>query len=238
MYGELQEYFLGSNLTSAAKDFAQSWIEAYKVFGSTTNAMKEDFAEMIQNMIIESLAASVMKKALEPLYQAVEQYAPDGINIDEAAAIATLTSQAAEDANVGMTNLMNALKQAGLNIRDTAGGLTGISKDIASASEESILGLAAGINTQNFYISQIHANVALITQWVTAGGMAQGVNVSDLITLQNQHLSYLPNIAANTAATLTECRSILEQTTRIANRLDSVITPKGTKGAYSLNTSL
>lgn len=238
MYGELQEYFLGSNITSAARSFAQSWIEAYKVFGSTTNAMKEDFAEMIQNMIIESLAASVMKTALEPLYKAVEQYAPDGINIDEAAAIATLTSQAAEDANVGMTNLMNALKQAGLDVRDTAGGLTGISKDIASASEESILGLAAGINTQNFYISQIHANVALITQWVTAGGMAQGVNVSDLITLQNQHLSYLPNIAANTAATLTECRSILAETTRIANRLDSVITPKGTRGAYSLNTSL
>lgn len=239
MYGELSEYFLGTNLTSAARDFAQSWIEAYKEFGSTTNAMEERFADMIQNMIVESLAAQVMKKALEPVYQAVEQYSPDGISVDEAAAIASLASQASEDANVGMTNLMNALKAAGINIRDTASGLTGISKDIATASEESILGLAAGINTQNFYISQIHANVALITQWVQSGGMAtQGVNITDLITLQNQHLSYLPNIAANTAATLTECRSILAQTTRIADNLNRVITPQGTRGAYTLNTSL
>ena len=239
MYGELSEYFLGTDLTSAARDFAQSWIEAYREFGKTTDAVKEKFRDMIQNMIIESLAASVMKKALEPVYDAVEQYSRGGISIEEATAIAQLASQAADDANVGLTNLMNALKQAGMDVRDTAGGLTGISKDIATASEESILGLTAGINTQNFYISQIHANVALITQWVQSGGIAtQGVNVSDLITLQNQHLSHLPNIAANTAATLTECRSILAQTTMIAENLNRVITPQGTKGAYSLNTSL
>lgn len=239
MYGELSEYFLGTDLTSAARDFAQSWIEAYREFGKTTDVVKEKFRDMIQNMIIESLAASVMKKALEPVYNAVEQYSPDGISVEEATAIAQLASQAADDANVGMTNLMNALKQAGMDVRDTAGGLTGISKDIATASEESILGLAAGINTQNFYISQIHANVALITQWVQSGGMpTQGVNITDLITLQNQHLSHLPNIAANTAATLTECRSILAQTTMIAENLNRVITPQGTKGAYSLNTSL
>lgn len=239
MQGELSEYFLGTDLTSAARDFAQSWIEAYKQFGNTTNAMKEKFADMIQNMIIESLAASVMKKALEPVYNAVEQYSPGGISVEEATKIAKLTSHAADDANIGMTNLMNALKQAGLDVRDTAGGLTGISKDIATASEESILGLSAGINTQNFYISQIHANVALITQWVQSGGMAtQSINVADLITIQNQHLSYLPNIATNTASTLAECKNILAETTRIANTLSSVVKPEGVKTAYRLNTSL
>ena len=241
MYGELQEYFLGTSLTSAARDFAQSWIEAYKQFGSTTDAMKEKFADMIQNMIIESLAAKVMEQALKDVFDAIKLYTKDGtgIDVDEAAVIARLTKEAAENSNVGMTNLMNALKQAGLDVRDTTSGLTGISKDIASASEESILGLAAGINTQNFYISQIHANVALITQWVLSGGMAtQGVNISDLITLQNQHLSHLPNIAANTAATLLECRNILAETTRIADTLGSVVKPQGVKASYRLNTSL
>lgn len=241
MYGELQEYFLGTSLTNAARDFAQSWIETYKQFGSTTDAMKEKFADMIQNMIIESLAAKVMKQALEPIFTAIDEYTKDGtgISIEEAAKVARLTKEAAENSNVGMTNLMNALEQAGINVRDMSSGLTGISKDIASASEESILGLAAGINTQNFYISQIHANVALITQWVQSGGMAtQGVNISDLITLQNQHLSHLPNIAANTAATLNECRNILAETTRIANTLGSVVKPQGVKASYRLNTSL
>lgn len=241
MYGELQEYFLGTSLTSAARDFAQSWIEAYKQFGSTTDAMKEKFADMIQNMIIESLAAKVMKQALEPVFTAIDEYTKDGtgISVDEAVEIARLTSKALDDGNVGVTNLMNTFKQAGLDVRDTTSGLTGISKDIASASEESILGLAAGINTQNFYISQIHANVAMIAQWVQMGGMAtQGVNVSDLITMQNQHLSHLPNIAANTAATLMECKNILYETTRIADTLSSVVKPQGVKASYRLNTSL
>lgn len=241
MYSELQEYFLGTSLTSAARDFAQSWIEAYKQFGSTTDAMKEKFADMIQNMIIESLAAKVMKQALEPVFTAIDEYTKDGtgISVDEAVEVARLTKEAAENSNVGMTNLMNALKQAGLDVRDTTSGLTGISKDIASASEESILGLAAGINTQNFYISQIHADVAMIAQWVQMGGMAtQGVNISDLITIQNQHLSYLPNIAANTAATLLECKNILVETTRIADTLGSVVKPQGVKASYRLNTSL
>lgn len=241
MYGELQEFFLGSSIADAARDFANSWIEAYKQYGSVTDAMKENFADMIQNMIVNSLAADVMKKALQPVYDAIDQFTADGtgISIDEASNIAKLTEVAADNANVGMTNLMNALEKAGISTRDTATELSGISKDIATASEESILGLAAGINTQNFYISQIHANVALITQWVQSGGMAtQGVNISDLITLQNQHLSHLPNIAANTAATLTECRSILAETRRVANSLDRVIKPKGTQSAYTLNASV
>ena len=241
MYSDLQEYFLGTSLTSASRDFAQSWIEAYKQFGSTTDAMKEKFADMIQNMIIESLAAKVMQSALKDVFDAIELYTKDGtgISVEEAAEVARLTKEAAENSNVGMTNLMKALEQAGINVRDMSTGLTGISKDIASASEESILGLAAGINTQNFYISQIHANVALITQWVQSGGMpTQGVNVSDLITLQNQHLSHLPNIAANTAATLLECRNILAETTRIADTLGSVVKPQGVKASYRLNTSL
>lgn len=241
MYGELQEFFLGSSIADAARDFANSWIEAYKQYGSVTDAMKEKFADMIQTMIVNSLAAEVMKKALQPVYDSIDQFTADGtgISIDEASKIAKLTEVAADNANVGMTNLMNALEKAGISTRDTATELSGISKDIATASEESILGLAAGINTQNFYISQIHANVALITQWVQSGGMAtQGVNISDLITLQNQHLSHLPNIAANTAATLTECRSILAETRRVANSLDRVIKPKGTQSAYTLNASV
>ena len=240
MQGELSEHFLGTDLTSAAREFANAWIDARKEFGNTTEAMKEKFREMIQNMIIESLAASVMKKALEPVFTMIDNmqesdfYSPSFWQDLMAAGDKAIT-----DGSVGLENIYKWLESIGTKISDTAGGLTGISKDIASASEESILGLAAGINTQNFYISQIHANVALITQWVQSGGVAtQGVNITDLITLQNQHLSHLPNIAANTAGTLAECRSILAQTTRIADNLNRVITPQGTRGAYTLNTSL
>ena len=241
MQGELSEHFLGTDLTSAAKELARSWIDAKKEIGDATKAIEERISEMIENLVLEAGAAEIAKRVMKPFYDEVEKLSNDvdGLTTLDIVTLAKMIPQLSEDMNVGLSNYFEALKASGYDITKTAGELTGISKDIATASEESILGLAAGINTQNFYISQIHANVALITQWVQSGGMAtQGVNVSDLITLQNQHLSHLPNIAANTAGTLVECKSILAETTRIANRLDSVITPQGTRGAYSLNTSL
>lgn len=241
MQGELSEHFLGTDLTSAARDLARSWIEAKKEIGDATKAIEERIAEMIENLVLEAGAAEIAKRVMQPFYDEVDRLADDadGLTTDDIVTLAKMIPQLSEDMNVGLSNYFETLKASGYDITKTASDLTGISKDIATASEESILGLAAGINTQNFYISQIHANVALITQWVQSGGIAtQGVNVSDLITLQNQHLSHLPNIAANTAATLTECRSILTQTTRIADNLSRVITPQGTRGAYSLNTSL
>lgn len=241
MQGELSEYFLGIDLTSAARDLARAWMDARINIGDATKAIEERISEMIQNLIIEAGAAEIAKKIMKPFYDEVEKLSndADGLTNSEIVSLSNMIPQMAEDMNVGLTNYFNALKNAGYDINKTAGELTGISKDIASASEESILGLAAGINTQNFYISQIHANVALITQWVQSGGMAtQGVNLPDLITLQNQHLSYLPNIAANTASILTECRSILTQTTRVADNLNKVISPNGTKSSYTINTSM
>ena len=241
MYGELSKHFLGTDLTSAAKDLARSWIDAKKEIGDATKAIEERITQMIENLVIEAGAAEIAKTVMKPFYDEVEKLAndADGLTTNDIVYLAKMIPQLSEDLNVGLSNYFETLKASGYDITKTASDLTGISKDIATASEESILGLAAGINTQNFYISQIHANVALITQWVQSGGMAtQGVNITDLITLQNQHLSHLPNIAANTAGTLAECRNILAETTRIANKLDSVITPQGTRGVYSLNASL
>lgn len=241
MQGELSEHFLGTDLASAARELARSWIEAKKEIGDATKAIEERIAEMIENLVLEAGAADIAKRVMQPFYDEVERLADDAdaLTTDDIVTLAKMIPQLSEDMNVGLSNYFETLKASGYDITKTASDLTGISKDIATASEESILGLAAGINTQNFYISQIHANVALITQWVQSGGMpTQGVNITDLITLQNQHLSHLPNIAANTAATLLECRNILAETTRIADTLGSVVKPQGVKASYRLNTSL
>ena len=125
----------------------------------------------------------------------------------------------------------------GINVRDMGQSLTGISKDIATASEESILGLAAGINTQNFYISQIHAAV-LRMEMLMQNGAGGGVNIQDLVTIQNQHLAHLPNISANTAGTLLRCEEILTQVTDIATNLGRVVAPRGTQSTHQINASL
>ena len=233
---EVSEKMLGTDLGSAARDFADAWLEAYKSFGNTSDAIGQKFREMIDNMVAESVIAGVMKSALKPVFDLIDGMTADDLhdpkfwqNLGNAVETAT------EDADVGATNAMRMLEAMGINIREMGQGLTGISKDIATASEESILGLAAGINTQNFYISQIHAAVLRMETLMQSGGT--GVNIQDLVTIQNQHLAHLPNIAANTANTLAECRAILVQVTDIATNLGRVVTVNGTSHALRATLS-
>lgn len=239
MQGELAQHFLGTDVASAARDFAQAWIDAYKEFGSTTDAMKEKFSEMVENMIVESLASKVIQGQMEDIFDMVDSLSKDGqLSVSDAAHIAEMSKVASENIDVGMTNLMNALEAAGISVRGMGTDLTGISKDIATASEESILGLAAGINTQNFYISQVPPKLDTIIAILQGGATpVAGVNVQDLITIQNQHLAYLPNIATNTLNTADRCERAAIACESALSKISSVISVRGTASSHVVNTN-
>ena len=159
------------------------------------------------------------------------------LSVSDAALIAELTKAASENIDVGMTNLMSALESAGISVRGMGTDLTGISKDLATASEESILGLAAGINTQNFYISQIPPKLDTIIALLQGGGAVSGVNVQDLITIQNQHLAHLPNIATNTLNTADRCERAAVACESALSKISSVISVRGTTSTHVVNMS-
>lgn len=237
---EVQEYLAGTDITSAARDFASAWIDAYKEFSSTTDAINEKFADMIQNMIVEGIGAELVRNILQPIYDSIGEAAKDGfIDAKEIADIANSVPGATQEINNAMTILMENLKNAGYDIRQQTTGLTGISKDIATASEESILGLAAGINTQNFYISQIHANVAAIL--AKMGGtpsVSGGIDVKALVEIQNQHLAYLPVIAQHTADILVRCERAATACESMSRNIGRVIVPKGSQSSHQLSVTL
>ena len=241
MYGTLSEHFLGQDLASAARDFASAWIDAYKSFSNTTDAMRDKFEEMIQNMIVESLLAKVMERALEPVFDMVDSMQDSDFYSNSFwAQLSSEMEKATENGAIGAENIMSMFESMGINLRDTGASLTGISKDIATASEESILGLAAGINTQNFYISQVPTKLDTIIGLLRGGSQVVqgGVNMQDLITIQNQHLSYLPTIAQHTSETVAECKAIVVETRRTADALERVVKPRGTQSTHSVNVTI
>lgn len=237
---EVQDYLAGTDITSAARDFASAWIDAYKEFSSTTDAINEKFADMIQNMIVEGIGAELVRNILQPIYDSIGEAAKDGfIDAKEIADIANSVPGATQEINNAMTILMESLKNAGYDIRQQTTGLTGISKDIATASEESILGLAAGINTQNFYISQIHANVAAILSKMGGTPVASGgVDVKALVEIQNQHLAYLPVIAQHTADILVRCERAATACESMSRNIGRVIVPKGSQSSHQVSVTL
>lgn len=241
MRDELQEKFLGSSLADAARDFASAWLEARISFASTADAVREKFDEMMQNLVVESLLGQVMKKALEPVFNMIDNMQEsDFYDAGFWANITKAGKEAIDNGMAGAENVMSFLEASGVRLGQMGTGLKGISKDIATASEESILGLAAGINTQNFYISQIHANVAQIVRLLQGESVATtaGVNLQDLMTIQNEHLSHLPNIAMNTANTAARCERAAVACERIAEDLGKVIKPKGVSATHTVSTSM
>ena len=73
MQSELRDHFLGTDIASAARDFASAWIDAKTSFADTTDAMRAKFKDMVQNMIIEAMAAKIMENALQPFYKAIDE---------------------------------------------------------------------------------------------------------------------------------------------------------------------
>ena len=238
---EVQDYLAGTDITSAARDFASAWVDAYKEFSSTSDAIEEKFYDMIQNMVVEGIAASLVKNILDPIYKQIKEIASDGtITTDEIASVADQVPGAVDSINNALTVVFEKLKQAGYDVRKKSTGLTGISKDIASASEESILGLSAGINTQNFYISQIHANVAAILAKIGGGNVSTtgGVDMKTLVDMQNSHLSYLPVIAQHTSDILVRCERAATACENLSKNINRIIVPRGSQSSYQVGVTL
>lgn len=238
---ELMEKFTGSTRTDAAREFAQAWLDAKVSFENTADAIKSKHKDMIQNMIIEGAAAKVIDNILAPMWDAFNATLGKG-NVN----------QAIEDLINGMDefttkadNAMNVLYQSllakGIDLQEILGegttDLTGISRDIATASEESINGLAQGINTQNYYISHvptISENVAAIRILMEGGAVA--ATGGDLVGMQNEHLAQLPIIAANTLATAERCERAAVACEAMQAAIERVVVFKGNN--YVLKTQL
>lgn len=230
MEGMLAEFMSGTDLTSAAKDFAESWIEAYKQFGSTTDAMKEKFKDIVENMVVNSLAAQLIQSVLRPVFDAIDTASKDGeLTAQEIGDISAMLPERMEMIDASMNNMMNELLAAGVNLRDQAGSMTGISRDIAGASEESILGLTAGINTQNFYMQHIDMNVAMILAALTGGTTTAGSGTTGeyVDPYKDQMLAYV--------GTLPQMR---DEMASIRAMLERVIRPVGAAATYYVSARM
>lgn len=235
MQGQIAAQMLGTDLTSAARDFAKAWIDAYKEFGSTADAMSEKFHEMIENMVVEGAMAKVMERALKPMFDMIDNMGEEDF-YNEAfwKNVVSTAEQGAKDADAGASTLMKFLEQAGISMRALGGDMTGISREIAGASEESINGLAAMMNTQNYYASRlpsIDVNVARICAMMEGGGSganAATARATDYTPMIRQSLENQGMMIRYQAETLAECKAQTELIRKV------IIPAAQAKGSYKV----
>ena len=212
---DLVSQIVGTDVASAARDFANAWLDAYLSFGSTTDAIKEKFDDMIKNMIVNMVLAQVVKRALQPIFDMIDELAKDGeLSTADISKVMSRVPQTMNDINNGLTVGMEGLKAAGFDIsamRDRSSEFSGIAKNVAGATSEEINNGAAIGNTLMYYVSpipRIDENLARVVALMegrgaalsVASGVTSGaVDYTDLFNTANQHLSSLPRMEQHLA---------------------------------------
>lgn len=237
---EVVSEMAGTSLPNAAKDFAQSWLDAYLSFDDTMGALKSSFKDMMQNMVQNSMMAKLVQKRLEPVFDAIDKAYEDAeLTPAEWQSIMDMGNRAIEYIDEDLNHLAEML-----NLRDQLGDatqseLTGIAKAAAQASEETVLTLAGYANSILYYQIWLKNDVAAIRA-VLEGKVAAvspaptgdgGFNVGQLVSLQQQSLSQLQAINLNTGRSA-------DSLSRLEDKIDSIISTAGTSSRKVVNTRL
>ncbi|WP_289744571.1 tape measure protein [uncultured Duncaniella sp.] len=240
MQGKIAERMLGTDLTSAARDFANAWLEAYKEFGNTADAMSEKFHEMIQNMIVESLLAKVMERALKPAFDMIDNMNEEDFYSESFwKKVMATAEQGAKDADHGAGVVMKWIEKMGYDMREMGSEYSGIAKEVSSASSEEINQLSAFVNTALYYVSPIPTiseNVSLIRQLMERGTTSTlpDTTAAGWTDWQQQAMDNYIAIQRNTADTVVECRRAANACEAATEKLNRAFRAKGATTGFNV----
>ena len=234
------EEMVGTGLPDAAKDFAQSWLDAYLSFDDTMGALKASFKDMMKTMVQNSMMAKLVQKRLEPVFAAIDRAYEDAeLTPAEWQSIMDMGNKAIEFIDEDLNHLAEMLGLRSQLGEQDASNLTGIAKGVAQASEETVLTLAGYANSILYYQVWIKDDVAAIRAILEGKAAAVapstssdgGFNVGQLVTLQQQSLSQLQAINLNTGRSA-------DSLSRLEDKIDSIISTAGTSSRKVVNTRL
>lgn len=177
---EIVNNLLGTDVKSAAESFADSWISAWKEGTDTMANLEESFDDMIQNMIVKSLASTIVGERLKSMFAMVQRFTEEnsaggvGITTEEAKQIADLGKELVPLINEDLKNLMGQLGiEFGSGVKDAA--LSSLQKGIQGITESQAGALEAYMNMvsqQVFQQTTIMQGIWDMTN-VNAGTMSQ-----------------------------------------------------------------
>lgn len=152
------------NFKSAAEDFVNAWIDAFKETGDGMSALEEKWDEVIDNMVKKQMLLKVGQKFIQPLLTEIDKMLEDGVlSSEDAKKVAELGSNAMYDINNAMTSLMEKWS----NLFTGQGPeLEGLSKGIESVTETTAQALEAILNSMRLYVIDSNKQLTNIAEKV------------------------------------------------------------------------
>lgn len=152
-----------SNMKSAAQEFADAWLEAYKETGDGLSALMDKWDEYFDNIVAQQLMLRGTEKFLEPIMSQVDRMLEDG----------RFTAGEYEKIQSQIDEVMPQLNEFWKSIADSfdlntdSGEMSGLQKGIESITETTAQALEALLNSVRFFVAdsntQLHTLVGTLT---------------------------------------------------------------------------
>jgi hypothetical protein len=168
MSDEIAATLLGSKVKDAAEEFVSTWVDAWRAGEDTMAAIDSKFDDMIDNMIMKSVASRVVANRLQKIWDTVDAITSDyseggaSVTMNELQRIKDIIGDKSisEAINDDLKALYGALGIAyGSNAEKSLSalqqGLQGMSEDTAGALEAYMNGVSQQVYLQNDLLTQI-----------------------------------------------------------------------------------
>ena len=206
----------GSDIKSAAEEFVDTWVQAWKAGETTLDAVEEKMDSVIENIIKKAMTNKIVGAILDPFYKEVDRMTSRGsegeeqLTIGELRALAEQAGVTANDINVALGEFYGNLESLGIvaKTQEQSRQLSALQQGIQGITEETAGALEAyanNISQQGYIRNELLMQIrdALV---VADTDLGMGVQAQMLLQLQQ---SYQVQVSI---------RSILE----------GVLTPAGT----------
>lgn len=205
-----------SEYKSAAEEFVQAWMDAFKETGEGIDGLKESFDEMIDNLVIKQATMRLAQNRLAKLFDAIDKSVTEesfgGISLtrNELDNIKSIGESAIAGLNEDLKALMETL---GIQGGSQTAELSALTQSIQGLSEATAEELAALLGSIRFFVAQQTSDVTAIKNLLEAR-----------YALESQE--------GNTNPMLVELRAQTNYLEVISDRIDRVFaTSSNSKGA-------
>lgn len=173
---ELVSNLTGSDIKSAAEEFVDAWVDAWRAGETTLDAINEKMDEMIMNLIKKAASSAIVEKIIRPLYDAIDKYTSEesegGVNLTtgEIQALAMLSKNLGVETNDALGAFYRSLEALGAVTKNVDGsselsalqqGIQGITEDTAGALEAYMNGVSQQVYLQSDLLTQIRDTIAM-----------------------------------------------------------------------------
>lgn len=154
------------SMASAAQEFADAWLDAYRETGDGLDALNEKWDEYINNVIAKQLMLRGMEKYLEPVFTMLDGYLNDAqFTPEEAAALQEEINKVLPELNEFWKSIMGAFGEIGSGTSQ----MSGLQRGIQEITETTAQALEALLNSIRFFVADDNATLHnLYTQLFSA----------------------------------------------------------------------